>query len=109
MIGLSVIRNLCKICTSSIYIKFSTAVDVFQVLCNDAPIHIKKLAYLLLGQPNIAILDSDLYAVFFGVICKNKEVNGAVPNLMLLFIFVTNVMLVIFTLVAQLLYKVLLY
>ena len=75
VIGFSVIRNLCKICTSCIFGQFTAFIYIFQMLCHNAPVYIKKLCNGLLGQPNIVVLYSYLNAILMGCLLYTSRVH----------------------------------
>ena len=62
LIGFPIISSLCKFCTNCRFRKFLTIKDIFQVLCHNASVHIKKLANCLLCQPYVMILHTDFNA-----------------------------------------------
>ena len=86
-----VARNLCKICTSCIFGQFTAFIYIFQVLCHNAPIHIKKLRNGLLCQPNIMILYPYLNAILTGILCKYEEIYRTVADLQLILFGVCHV------------------
>lgn len=67
------------------------------MLCNNAPVRIKKLADCLLCQPYIVTLNTDFYAVLVSVFCNHKEIHCAVLNLQfVVFLFSHYVTILLF-------------
>lgn len=91
VIGFSVIRNLCKICTSCIFGQFTAFIYIFQMLCHNAPVYIKKLCNGLLGQPNVVILYSNLNAILMGIFREHKEIHCAVADLQFILLGVCHI------------------
>ena len=91
MIGFSVIRNLCKICTSCIFGQFAAFIYIFQMLCHNAPVYIKKLCNGLLRQPDIVILYPYLNAILMDIFREHKEIHCAVADLQFILLGVCHV------------------
>ena len=81
VIGFSVIRNLCKICTSCIFGQFAAFIYIFQMLCHNAPVYIKKLCNGLLRQPDIVVLHAHFDPILMGIFREHKEIHCAVADL----------------------------
>ena len=84
LVGFTVIRNLCKFCTSGIFGQFAAFEYVFQVLGHDTALYIKELADGFLGQPNIVILYPDFDPILMGILRKHQKINGAIADLQLI-------------------------
>ena len=90
-IGLSVIRNLCKICTSCRFGQFAALIDIFQVLCDNTSVYFKKLSNGFLGQPNILVLHPYFNSIFVGIPGKHKKIHRAVADLKRIFFAIRHV------------------
>ena len=64
---------------------------IFQMLCHNTPVYIKKLCNGLLGQPDVVILNPYLNSILMCIFREHKEIHCAVADLQFIFFGICHV------------------